>query len=70
MLVNTEAQIILGEENPGIPQAENFIDACLGQAELVVKPEEALKVTRIIEAIYQSSETGKSVEIKKLNGGS
>lgn len=65
MLLNTQAQTILGEDDAGIPQAENFIDACLGQAELVVKPEEALKVTKIIEAIYQSSETGKSVQIKK-----
>jgi predicted dehydrogenase len=65
MLLNLEAQTILGEDNPGIPQAENFIDACLGTADLVVKPEEALKVTKIIEAIYESSETGKSVEITK-----
>jgi predicted dehydrogenase len=65
MLLNTQAQTILGEDDAGIPQADNFIDACLGQAELVVKPEEALKVTKIIEAIYQSSETGKSVHFTK-----
>nr|WP_263323354.1 Gfo/Idh/MocA family oxidoreductase [Neobacillus sp. Marseille-Q6967] len=65
MLLNTQAQTILGEDDAGIPQAQNFIDACLGQAELVVKPEEALKVTKIIEAIYQSSETGRSVRLSK-----
>ncbi|WP_163182800.1 MULTISPECIES: Gfo/Idh/MocA family protein [Neobacillus] len=65
MLLNTQAQTILGEDDPGIPQAENFIDACLGLGELVVKPEEALKVTKIIEAIYLSSETGKSVQFNK-----
>jgi predicted dehydrogenase len=65
MLINTTAQTIIGEDNPGIPQAENFIDACLGHDELVVKPEEALKVTKIIEAIYKSSESGKSVQYKK-----
>lgn len=63
MLVDTIAQTIIGEENPGVPQAENFIAACLGEAELVVKPEEALQVTKIIEAIYRSSETGEKVKL-------
>jgi predicted dehydrogenase len=63
MLLNTDAPSIVGEDNPGIPQAENFIDTCLGNDELVVKPEEALKVTKIIEAIYKSSESGKKVQL-------
>lgn len=65
MLLNTEAAVIIGEEDAGVPQAENFIDACLGIAEIVVKPEEALKVNKIIESIYISSESGKSVQYNK-----
>ncbi|NBJ68863.1 MULTISPECIES: Gfo/Idh/MocA family oxidoreductase [Clostridia] len=45
----------------GMHQAENFIDTCLGTDELVVKPEEALKVTKMIDALYQSSEIGTSI---------
>jgi predicted dehydrogenase len=65
MLTNTKAHSLIGEDNPGMSQANNFIDACLGEAELVVKPEEALKVTRIIEAIYKSSQSGEKVQLKQ-----
>ncbi|MEW9050831.1 MAG: Gfo/Idh/MocA family oxidoreductase [Neobacillus sp.] len=54
MLVNSEAAWIPGEEQPGLPQAQNFIHACLGLEELVVKPEEALQVSQIIDQIYES----------------
>lgn len=39
----------------------NFYDAILKGTELRVKPEQALVVTRILEAIYESSKTGKPV---------
>jgi predicted dehydrogenase len=55
MLLNTEAGWIQGEDNPGLPQAKNFVDACLGTAELVVKPQEALQVSQIIDQIYGAS---------------
>jgi predicted dehydrogenase len=61
MLLNSEAEWLPGEEDPGIPQARNFLKSCLGKEELIVKPEEALRVSMIIDAIYTSSETGKSV---------
>ncbi|MGG5253499.1 Gfo/Idh/MocA family protein [Neobacillus sp. SM06] len=64
MLFNSPAAWIPGEDDPSVPQAENFVEACLGQAELVVKPEEALRVSQIIEAIYESSQTGSSVQIE------
>ncbi len=63
MLLNSQANYIGGEDNPGLPQAQNFIDACLGRNELIVKAEEALEVSRIIDGIYKSSETGKSIEL-------
>ncbi|MDN3017521.1 Gfo/Idh/MocA family oxidoreductase [Paenibacillus sp. BSR1-1] len=54
MLLNSEASWLPGEEDPGVPQAKNFIEACLGLDELIVKPEEALQVSRIIDRIYES----------------
>jgi hypothetical protein len=38
-----------------LSQDKNFIEACGGEAELVVKPEEALQVSAIIDEIYQKS---------------
>ncbi|MYL29300.1 gfo/Idh/MocA family oxidoreductase [Halobacillus halophilus] len=64
-LFDSSAKIREGEPEVGVVQAENFIDACLGQSELIVKPEQALKVTRLMEAIYESSQTGTSVKINK-----
>ncbi|RLL40572.1 gfo/Idh/MocA family oxidoreductase [Oceanobacillus piezotolerans] len=55
------------EAEAGFIQAENFVDSCLGEAELVVKPEEALKVSKIMEAIYRSSETRSSVKLIEAN---
>lgn len=63
MLVNSEAVWMPGEDTPDLQQAENFIDSCLGFAEPLVKPEEAMKVSKIIEAIYQSSASGKVMSI-------
>lgn len=39
----------------------NFYDAIINGADLRVKPEQALVVTRILEAIYESAKTGKPV---------
>lgn len=52
------------ETAAGLAQAKNFVESCLGEAELVVKPEEAMKVSQIIEAIYKSSETRSSVNFR------
>ncbi|MDM5328855.1 Gfo/Idh/MocA family oxidoreductase [Neobacillus sp. CF12] len=54
MLLNSEAAWLPGEEEPGLSQAKNFIHTCLGKEELVVKPEEALQVSQIIDRIYAS----------------
>ncbi len=42
-----------------------FMDAVEGKGEVVVKPEQALMVTKILEAIYKSSETGEPVYFNK-----
>ena len=38
-----------------------FADAVEGKGELTVKPEQALTVTRILDAIYESARTGRPV---------
>ncbi|CCG46893.1 oxidoreductase domain protein [Halobacillus halophilus DSM 2266] len=62
-LWDSSAKIREGEPKPGLYQAKNFVDSCLGQDELIVKPEQALQVTKLMEAIYLSSETGTSVKL-------
>lgn len=47
--------------DPKILEARHWIDAIVNDTEPMVKPEEALVVTRILEAIYKSAETGKAV---------
>ncbi|MDT8859228.1 Gfo/Idh/MocA family oxidoreductase [Alkalihalobacillus sp. MEB130] len=63
MLLNSQANWIPGDEDPGLIQVRNFANACLGEEELIVKPEEAMQVSQIIDAIYESSQTGQSVKI-------
>ncbi len=48
-------------EDPAFLEAKNFYGAITEGTELVVKPEQALVVSKILEAIYESSESGKPV---------
>ncbi len=48
-------------ETDGEKENKVFINAILGKGDIVVKPEEAAVVTRILETIYKSSETGEPV---------
>ena len=41
----------------------HFIDVLLGKAEAFVKPEESLALQRILDAIYESSRTGREVRL-------
>jgi len=50
-----------GSLNPGDLEAQAFYDAILHGKPLVVKPEEALVVTEILEAVYESGRTGQPV---------
>lgn len=56
MLFNSQAAWLPGDDDYSLAQAQNFVDTCLGKAELIVKPEEALQVSQIIDAIYHSSQ--------------
>ena len=49
-----------GEDAPDVEQA-TFYNAVKCGGELVVKPEQALVVTQLLEAIYTSAKTGKPV---------
>lgn len=49
------------DNDPELLEARSWIDAILNDTEPVVKPEEALVVTEILEAIYKSSDTGEPV---------
>ena len=45
-----------------VVEAKVWLDALEGKGELVVKPEQAFTVTKILDAIYKSAATGKLVE--------
>lgn len=47
--------------DPATFEAQQWIDAVVNGGEPVVKPEQAIVVTRILEAIYESAKTGKEV---------
>ncbi|UYT88879.1 hypothetical protein [Priestia megaterium] len=45
----------LGEEDDySLSQVKNFVEACKGNTELVVEPEEAIQVSVIIDKIYRT----------------
>ena len=51
--------------DPAVLEAESWISAIINDTEPVVKPEEALVVTEILEAIYESSKTGEPVFLNR-----
>ncbi|QYR23140.1 Gfo/Idh/MocA family oxidoreductase [Paenibacillus sp. sptzw28] len=48
-------------EDPAELEMRTWIDAVLSDKDVLVKPEQALVVSEILEAIYESSRTGKAV---------
>lgn len=49
-------------DKPEVLEAECFYGAIMNGTELVVKPDQAAVVTEILEAIYESAKTGKTIE--------
>lgn len=47
--------------DPGAMEAQSWVNYLRGEGELVTKPEQALVVTKILEAIYESGKSGKPV---------
>jgi len=50
-----------GANAPGVLEAKQWLDAVKNDKEPLVKPEQAYVVTKILDAIYKSSETGKEI---------
>ncbi|MFD2706677.1 Gfo/Idh/MocA family protein [Salibacterium lacus] len=65
-LQDTKVRLPEEELSPELAQAKNFVDCCLGKAEPVVTAEQALNVSQLMEAIYQSSETGSSIQLASV----
>lgn len=63
MLLDSTPYWISGDGSVDVPQALNFVDSCLGLAEPVVKAEEALETTRVIEALYLSAAKGTALKL-------
>ncbi len=53
--------VSVGIKYPAHCRFANFIEAILGREELCVKPEQALAVQKILDAVQESSRTGKEV---------
>jgi len=63
---NGEYQIVQGMQTPPLPfphlsRAHHFINVLLGEEQLLVEVEQALAVQKILDAVYQSSATGREV---------
>jgi predicted dehydrogenase len=65
MIIDTKSVWIPGYDDPGLPQALNFIDSINGEDILRVQPEEAMQTQLVIDAIYQSSRSGNAMIIPK-----
>lgn len=52
-----------GSVSAGELEAKQWLEAIIYDREPLVKPEQAFAVTQILEAIYESSKTGKAVEL-------
>lgn len=49
--------------NGGFKEAQAWVKAVRGEAELVVKPEQAYTVTCILDSIYRSAAQGEAVKV-------
>ena len=48
-------------DKPEVLEQRAFVGAVLGKGKLTVLPEQAIVVTRILDAIYESAKSGKPV---------
>jgi predicted dehydrogenase len=55
------AYFLGGSDDPAYEESRVFVNAILNGTPLTVLPEQALVVTQILEAIYESGKTGKAV---------
>jgi len=50
-----------GKDAPGVLEAKQWLEAIINDGEPLVKPEQAFVVTKILDAVYKSAETGKEI---------
>jgi predicted dehydrogenase len=50
-----------GEDDPAVREQKTFLGAVMGRNQLIVLPEQAMVVTRILDAVYESAKTGRQV---------
>jgi predicted dehydrogenase len=53
-----------GASEPGTIEAKQWLEAIINDGEPLVKPEQAFVVTKILDAIYKSAESGKEVKFE------
>lgn len=51
----------LAEKDPHVDAVTNFVNACLGKEEVLVKAKEGAYIQKVIEKLYESANTGKPV---------
>lgn len=56
-----------GIGDPGYAEAKQWLNAIINETEPLVKPEQAYVVTQVLEAIYQSAQTGKEIKLTALD---
>lgn len=49
-------------EPAGVLEAKHWVDAIINDIDPVVKPEEAFRVTQILDAIYKAAETNTTIK--------
>ena len=52
-----------GDSDPEKIEAKQWLEAVINDTEPLVKPEQAFKVTQILDAIYKAAETGNEVKL-------
>jgi predicted dehydrogenase len=50
-----------GSNKPEVLEAKQWLEAVLYDKEPLVKPDQAFIVTKILDAVYKSAETGKEI---------
>lgn len=68
VVTNIETMSMFGRQHPRNPvmgpndcEATHWVNALMGRGELFVKPEQAFTVTKILDAIYKSAKSGKTI---------
>ena len=60
---NEQANVAHDEEQAAQRQTMNFVNSCLGKEELVVQPEQARQINVLIDAIYESDQERRSIQL-------